>query len=94
MDLKFAFGVLYYNSLGRMALIIGAFMIVSYKKLWKFLIRRDMLKTELWLWFSGSSASLAKLGKDEKQATAVPEKICHALDYNVSGIIIDVTGIY
>lgn len=53
-----------------------------------------MLKTELWLWFSGSSASLAKLGKDEKQATAVPEKICHALDYNVSGIIIDVTGIY
>ena len=40
-------------------------MQVSYKKLWKLLIDRDMTRTELRLLSGISSVSLAKLGKDQ-----------------------------
>ena len=70
-----------------MILTIGVFMSVSYKKLWKILIDRDMSKTELRLRSGISSVSLAKLGKDENLTTAVLVKICHALDCNIGDIM-------
>ena len=41
-------------------------MKMSYKKLWKLLIDKDMKKTDLRKAAGISSSSLAKLGKDEK----------------------------
>lgn len=51
-------------------------MRVSYKKLWKMLIDRDMSKTDLRLLAGISSTSLAKLGKDESVTTNVLVKVC------------------
>ena len=51
-------------------------MAVSYKKLWKLLIDRDMKKKDLCAAAGISHASMAKLGKNEneKQATYKPIK--------------------
>ena len=40
-------------------------MIISYKKLWKLLIDKDMMKKELAEKANVSSASIAKLGRNE-----------------------------
>lgn len=66
-------------------------MRVSYKKLWKMLIDRDMSKTDLRLLAGISSTSLAKLGKDESVTTNVLVKICTALNCNV-GDIMDISN--
>lgn len=60
---------------------------MSYKKLWKLLIDRDMTKTQLRKASGISSSSLAKLGKDENVTTAVLVKICEALECDVSDIM-------
>ena len=44
---------------------------ISYKKLWKLLIDRDMKRTDLRKDAGISSSSLAKLGKDENVTTDV-----------------------
>ena len=44
-------------------------MKMSYKKLWKLLIDKDMKKTDLRKAAGISSSSLAKLGKDENVTT-------------------------
>ena len=62
-------------------------MRVSYKKLWKMLIDRDMSKTDLRLLAGISSTSLAKLGKDESVTTNVLVKVCTALDCNIGDIM-------
>ena len=64
-------------------------MKVSYKKLWKLLIDRDMSRTELRLRAGISSVSLAKLGKNEGVTTNVLVKICSALDCNIGDIYVD-----
>lgn len=66
--------------------------VISYKKLWKLLIDRNMTKTNLRDASGISTASLAKLGKDENITSAVLTKICTALDCDISDImeIIDV----
>lgn len=68
-------------------------MRVSYKKLWKMLIDRDMSKTDLRLQSGISSTSLAKLGKDESVTTNVLVKICTALNCNI-GDIMDISNEY
>ncbi|MGL4333137.1 MAG: helix-turn-helix domain-containing protein [Bacteroidales bacterium] len=60
---------------------------ISYKKLWKLLIDRNMTKTDLRDNSSISTASLAKLGKDENLTTAVLLKICDALECDISDIM-------
>ena len=60
---------------------------VSYKKLWKMLIDRDMSRTELRLRAGISSVSLAKLGKDEGVTTNVLVKICSALNCDFADIM-------
>ena len=67
-------------------------MKVSYKKLWKLLIDRDMTRTELRLQAGISSVSLAKLGKDETVTTNVLIKVCRALECNIGDIMDIVPG--
>jgi len=60
---------------------------VSYKKLWKLLIDRDMKKKELCELAGISHASMAKLGKNENITTDVLEKICMALHCDIGDIM-------
>ena len=56
-------------------------MAVSYKKLWKLLIDKDMKKKDLCAAAGISHASMAKLGKNENVTTDVLVKICTAMRY-------------
>jgi DNA-binding Xre family transcriptional regulator len=62
-------------------------MAISYKKLWKLLIDKDMLKRDLQRKAGISSASITKLGKNENVNTDILEKICKALDCDISDIM-------
>ncbi len=62
-------------------------MAVSYKKLWKLLIDRDMKKKDLCASAGISHASMAKLGKNENVTTDVLVKICTALKCDISDIV-------
>ena len=62
-------------------------MAVSYKKLWKLLIDRDMKKKDLCEAAGISHASVAKLGKNENVNTEIIQKICVALQCDVSDIM-------
>lgn len=61
-------------------------MKMSYKKLWKLLIDKDMKKTDLRKKAGISSSSLAKIGKDENVTTDVLLRICEALECNLNDI--------
>ncbi len=65
-------------------------MAVSYNKLWKLLIDKQMTKTELRLAADISTTTLAKLGKNETVSMDVMLRICNVLDCNV-GDIMDAT---
>ena len=62
-------------------------MIVSYKKLWKLLIDKNLKKTDLLELANISSDSLAKLEKNENVTTYVLEKICTALKCDIGDIM-------
>lgn len=62
-------------------------MAISYKRLWKLLIDKDMLKKDLQREAGISSASITKLGKNENVNTEILEKICLALDCDISNIM-------
>lgn len=62
-------------------------MIISYKKLWKLLIDRDMKKEDLQKLAGISSASITKLGKNENANTDILQKICSALECDISDIM-------
>lgn len=59
-------------------------MKISYKKLWKLLIDRDMKKKQLAEAAGISSASIAKLGRNENVNTDILLKICIALNSDIS----------
>lgn len=61
-------------------------MKMSYKKLWKLLIDKEMKRTDLRKAAGISSSSLAKLGKDENVTTDVLIRICEALKCNLIDI--------
>ncbi len=61
--------------------------IISYNKLWKLLIDKNMNRSELRNKSKISTASLAKLGKNENLTTAVLLKICNALECDISDIM-------
>ena len=60
---------------------------VSYKKLWKLLIDRDLKKKDLRAITGISSASMAKLAKNENVTTDVLVRICDALNCDISDIM-------
>ena len=62
-------------------------MAISYKKLWKLLIDKDMKKKDLQQLAGISSASITKLGKNENVNTKIIEKICVALQCDLSDIM-------
>ena len=62
-------------------------MQISYKKLWKLLIDRDMMKKDLAERAGISLASIAKLGRNENVNTDILLKICIALECDVSDIM-------
>ena len=60
---------------------------VSYNKLWKMLIDKEMQKRDLQEAAGISSASIAKLGKGENITTDILLKICDALDCDLDDIM-------
>lgn len=62
-------------------------MSVSYKKLWKLLIDKDMKKRDLSAQAGISHASIAKLGKNDNVTTDVLVKICWALECDIGDIM-------
>ncbi len=62
-------------------------MAVSYKKLWKLLIDKDMMKKELAEKANVSNYTLAKMNKGENVTTDVLVRICKALECNLDDIM-------
>ena len=62
-------------------------MAVSYKKLWKLLIDKNMKHTDLRAITGISTTTLAKLGKDENVSTDILAKICKAMECDVGDIM-------
>lgn len=62
-------------------------MKISYKKLWKLLIDKEMMKKDLAEKANISSASIAKLGRNENVNTDILLRICQALECDVSDIM-------
>lgn len=62
-------------------------MSISYKKLWKLLIDKDMKKKDLREAAGISTASMAKLGKNENVNTDILIKVCKALNCDISDIM-------
>ena len=62
-------------------------MRISYNKLWKLLIDKEMNKNDLKVASGISSASIAKLGKCENITTDVLLKICEALNVHLEDIM-------
>ena len=61
-------------------------MAISYKKLWKLLIDRDMKKKDLVALSGISQSSITKLGKNENVNTDVLVRICRALNCDIGDI--------
>ena len=60
---------------------------VSYKKLWKLLIDRDMKKKDLLVAAGISQSSLSKMGRNENVNTDILVKICKALSCDIGDIM-------
>lgn len=62
-------------------------MHVSYKKLWKMLIDKDMKKKDLYELSGVSPASITKMGKGGHVTTEILQRICVALECQVGDIM-------
>lgn len=62
-------------------------MAMSYNKLWKLLIDKNMLKKDLKEQVGLSSNVIAKMGKGGDVSTEVLRKICIALDCDLDDIV-------
>lgn len=62
-------------------------MRISYNKLWKMLIDKNMKKSDLKEEAGISSASLAKLGKGDNITTDVLLRICEVMDCRIEDIL-------
>ena len=62
-------------------------MRVTYKRLWKLLIDRDMKKKDLCAQARISPASVTKMGKGGHVTTEVLSKICTALNCGIKDIM-------
>ncbi|MGB3997609.1 MAG: helix-turn-helix transcriptional regulator [Bacilli bacterium] len=60
---------------------------VSYKRLWKLLIDRDMKKKDLQAAAGISPSSVSKLSKNEYVSMEVLIKVCSALKVNIEEIM-------
>ena len=62
-------------------------MSISYKKLWKLLIDKDMAKTQLRERADTATTTLAKLSTDEQVSMDVLLRICKTLDCDIEDIM-------
>lgn len=62
-------------------------MKISYNKLWKILIDKNMKRKDLMEVAGISSASVAKLGRGDNIQTDVLLRICEALDCTIEDIL-------
>lgn len=62
-------------------------MAISYKKLWKLLIDKDLKKKDLQEMAHVSSATITKLAKNENVNTEILAKVCGALSCDISDIM-------
>jgi DNA-binding Xre family transcriptional regulator len=62
-------------------------MDVSYKKLWKLLIDRDMKKKELQAAAKLSTSTMSKLNKGLNIQTDVLVRVCRVLDCDIADIV-------
>lgn len=62
-------------------------MKISYKKLWKLLIDKDMLKKDLQREAGVSWATITKMSKGETVSTEVLMKVCKVLHCDVGDIV-------
>ncbi len=62
-------------------------MAISYKKLWKLLIDKGMLKKDLRVAAGLSTNVIAKMGKNQDVSTESLRKICKALNCDITDII-------
>lgn len=62
-------------------------MLISYKKLWKLLIDRDLKKKDLRDLAGISPSTIAKLGRNENINTEVIIKICRGLHCDITEIL-------
>lgn len=62
-------------------------MAVSYKKLWKLLIDKDIKKKDLCAMAGISPASVTKMGRNGNVTTEILQKICTALNCQVEDIM-------
>lgn len=62
-------------------------MSVSYKKLWKLLIDKDMKKKDLCVKAGISPASVTKMGRNGHVSTEILLKICMALNCQIEDIV-------
>ena len=60
---------------------------VSYKKLWKILIDKDMTRAELCKLANVSTYTMTKLGKGQTVTTEVLVKICRAFECSFDDIM-------
>ena len=62
-------------------------MAVSYKKLWKLLIDRDMMQKDLAAAADISNYTISKMSKGENVTVEILGKICKALDCKIDDIM-------
>ena len=62
-------------------------MRISYNKLWKMLIDKNMKKSDLKEKAGISSASIAKLGKGDNITTDILLRICEIMDCRIEDIL-------
>ncbi len=66
-------------------------MSISYNKLWKLLIDRNMNKSELRKQAKISTNAIAKMGKNESVSMDTMNKICKVLQCNIGDVMDFVT---
>ena len=64
----------------------GAFMKISYKKMWMLLIQRDITKVRLKRDLGLAAGTMSKLNKGEDVALSVLLRICDYLDCDIGDI--------
>ncbi|MBR2387593.1 MAG: helix-turn-helix transcriptional regulator [Clostridia bacterium] len=62
-------------------------MALSYNKLWKLLIDKNLRKSDLHLLTGISQSTIAKLSKGENVNTDILEKICRVLNCEIGDIV-------
>lgn len=60
---------------------------VNYDKLWKLLIDKRISKTDLRIKAGLTTSALAQLGKNEYVSLKTIEKICYALECDISDVL-------